>query len=122
MCSCYGRRMKHLFLIVLTFAATGHGYDAEHRIVGTEGALLIRDHPADEVPLMIVQEDSFLPVRVHNPLDVGGYGVQATLDHFIECIVEGREPELTVEEARAALATVLAGYDSERTGQRVALT
>lgn len=108
--------------IVLTFAATGHSYDAEQRIVGTEGALVIRDNPADEVPLMIVQDDTFIPVRVHNPLDVGGYALQATLDHFIGCIVEGREPELTVEQARAALATVLAGYESERTGQRVALT
>ncbi len=105
--------------IVLTFAATGHGYDAERRIVGTEGALLIRDNPADEMPLIVIQDEAFIPIRVHNPLDVGGYAVQRTLDHFIECILGDTEPELTTAQARAALAAVLAGYESERTGQRV---
>jgi len=105
--------------IVLTFAATGHSYDAETRIVGAEGALIIRDNPLDETPLLLCQDEAFIPIRVHGPLDVAGYAVQVTLDHFIECILEGKEAELTVGEARAALSTVLAGYESERTGQRV---
>jgi len=105
--------------IVLTFAATGHSYDAETRIVGAEGTLIIRDTPQGEMPLLLYQDENFIPLRVHSPLDVSRHAVQVTLDHFIECIVEGTEAELTVEEARAALATAVAGYESERTGQRV---
>jgi predicted dehydrogenase len=50
---------------------------------------------------------------------VHAYGVRRVVGHFIDCLAGEREPEVTAEEARAALATVLAAYRSEREGRRV---
>ncbi|NLO08104.1 MAG: Gfo/Idh/MocA family oxidoreductase [candidate division WS1 bacterium] len=105
--------------VVVTFADHAERYRADRRIVGTEGVLLIRDDPEDEIPLALLHEDAFSPVPVHNPLYVQPYAVEATLSDLIGAIVEEREPVATTELARDTLAVVLAAYESERTGCRV---
>ena len=108
--------------IVVTFANSGTRYQAERRVVGTEGTLLIRDMPEDEWPLLLMQDDAISPVPVHNPLDVAGYAIQATLDEFVEAIATGGETRITAAAAREALVTVEAGYEAARTGRRVAIS
>lgn len=107
--------------IAVTYAATGDRWSEERRIIGTEGSLLIRDNPEDEMPLVVMHGADFFPVPVHNPPAINGYAIGRTVDHFIDCILTGAESEITLAEARAAVATVQAAYQSERDGVRVTL-
>ncbi len=105
--------------IVVTFADDAVRYRAERHIVGTEGTLLIRDMPEDELPLLLFAGEDISPISVHNPLEVAPYAVEATLGDLIGAIVEGREPLAPTRLAHDTLATVLAAYESEREGRRV---
>lgn len=105
--------------IVVTFADDAERYRGERRILGTEAALLIRDMPEDEMPLLMLQGEEMAPIPVHNPLYVQPYAVEMTLNDLIAAIVDGREPVASTQLARDALATVLAAYDSERSGRRI---
>jgi UDP-N-acetylglucosamine 3-dehydrogenase len=105
--------------IVVTYSATGDRWSEERRIVGTEGSLLIRDDPEDEMPLVHFQGGDFAAVKVHNPPQVNWWAIGKTVDHFLTCIVEDKKSEVTLAEARDAVATVQAAYRSEREGRRV---
>ncbi len=105
--------------ITVTFANHAERYRGERRICGTEGALLIRDMPEDEVPLGLLYGEQFQPVPVHNPLQVPPYAVEATLNDLIAAIVDEREPLGTTQLAYDTLRVVRAGYASEREGRRV---
>jgi predicted dehydrogenase len=91
----------------------------ERRLVGTEGMLLIRDDPEDELPLLGFRGEEVIPIPVRQPLHVRPWYVARMLDHFVDCLLEDQDPEVTVAEARAALTTALAARESARTGQRV---
>lgn len=105
--------------IVVTYCATGDRWTEERRIVGTEGSLLIRDCPVDDMPLLLLRGSDIIPVSVPNPLDTHGYGIARVLEHFLDCIIHDKQEEITAEEARAAVATCQAAYVSEREGRRV---
>jgi len=105
--------------IVVTYCATGDAWTETRQIIGPQGSLFITDNPEDEIPLVGCLEGETMPLPVHNPPGIHTYGVRKVLDHFIDCLVEDRRPQVTTEEARAALATVLAAYRSEREGRRV---
>jgi len=105
--------------IVVTYCATGDRWTEERRIVGTQGSLLIRDYPADDMPLVLLRGDEVIPVKVAGPLDTHGYGIARVIGHFLECIVHDKPEEVTAQEARAAVATCQAAYVSEREGRRV---
>ena len=105
--------------IVVTYAATGDHWTETRQIIGPQGSLFITDNPEDEIPLVGCLEGDAMPVKVHNPPNINGYGIRRTLDHFIDCIVGNQRSQITAEEARAALATVLAAYRSEKEGRRV---
>jgi UDP-N-acetylglucosamine 3-dehydrogenase len=47
--------------------------------------------------------------------------VDGLVDEFVRAILEGREPAITGDDARAALAIALAAYESAQTGRVVAL-
>ncbi len=105
--------------ITVTYAATGNRWQEERRIVGTEGSILIRDDPEDEMPLIVMRDGDFFPVKVHGPMQVNWWGIARTLDHFIDCIVNDIAPKITLQEARSALATMLAIYQSGRDEERI---
>jgi len=105
--------------IVVTYAATGDPWTEARQIVGPKGSVFITDNPEDEVPLIAVVDGEPIPIKVHNPPSVHSYGIRCALDHFIDCILEGKGSEIKNSEARAALATVLAAYRSEKEGRRV---
>jgi len=105
--------------IVVTYSATGDRWSEERRFVGTEGSLLVRDDPEDEMPLLLFHGADFQAVRVHNPPGVSRYAVRQTVSEFIDCIVEGTQSDITLDEARSAVATVMAAYESDREGRRV---
>jgi UDP-N-acetylglucosamine 3-dehydrogenase len=47
--------------------------------------------------------------------------IDGLVDEFVQAILEDREPAITGEDARAALAIALAAYESARTGQVISL-
>jgi predicted dehydrogenase len=49
------------------------------------------------------------------------YGFPQEMQHFVDCIEEGKQPMLTGEDGRAVLEIICAAYRSARTGERVAL-
>ncbi len=49
------------------------------------------------------------------------YGFPQEMAHFVECVQQGRQPQLTGEDGRAVLEIICAAYESARTGQRVSL-
>ena len=107
--------------IAVCYAARGDRWTEERRFVGAEGSILVRDDPEDEMPLIVFHDADMIPVRVHNPPAVNQYAIRETVSYFINCILEDTDSEITLEEARAAVATVTAAYDSERTGNRIQL-
>lgn len=93
----------------------------ERRLVGTQGMLLIRDDPEDELPLLGLRGEEVIPIPVRVPLRVQPWNVSQMVDHFVDCLRTGKEPEVTLDEARAALATVLALRESAGSGRRLTL-
>ncbi|MFW6437785.1 MAG: Gfo/Idh/MocA family protein [Armatimonadota bacterium] len=107
--------------LTVTFADHGERYRADRRILCEEGVLLIRDMPEDEVPLALLHGEEFSPIRVHNPLHVPPYAVEATLNDLIDALVNDREPVATTQLAYDTLRLVHAAYQSDREGRRVEL-
>lgn len=105
--------------IIVTYAATGDRWGEERRFVGTGGSLLVRDDPEDEMPLVVFHGADFQPIRIPNPPGVNQYAVRETVSYFVDCLLRGEESEITLQEARQAVATVVAAYQSEREGRRV---
>ena len=105
--------------ITVTYAATGSPWEEERRLIGTDGIILIRDDPEDEMPLVVMRESAFFPVKVHRPGQTNPWAIARTLDHFIDCIITDTAPEITLPEARDALATMLAIYQSGREEKKV---
>lgn len=118
-----GATLQHgpakLSTLTAACASVGSPRLCERSLVGTEGMLLIRDDPEDELPLILRRGEEFIPVPLRVPLTIHPWNVAQMLHHFIECLVKGKEPEVTLEEARQTLATTLALQESAHTGQRV---
>lgn len=105
--------------IAATVAGAEPRPTAERRIIGATAQLLIRDDPEDEVPIIGMEGHLLYPVAVHNPPFIMQHATCRLLCDFIRCIVEQHEPEVTLEEARAALSTLLAADLSRQSGQTV---
>jgi len=113
-------RHSHGALSTLTFSQAPQIRTVqERRLVGTQGMLLIRDDPEDELPLVALRGEEVIPVPVRVPLRVQPWNISRLVDHFVDCLRTGQDPEVTLDEARAALATVLALRDSAASGRRV---
>jgi predicted dehydrogenase len=98
---------------------SGASHAQECHLIGSEGTLLARDDPEDEQPLLLTRGRETLEVSAPTPLHVRPWLVSRMLGSFVECLVGGSEPEVTLADARAALATVLAIEAATETGRRV---
>jgi len=105
--------------IVITYSATGDRWSEERRFVGTNGSLLVRDDPEDEMPLIVFHGPDFWPEKVRNAPGVARWAIRELVTEFVDCILEDTEPEVKIEEARSAVATVTAAYQSSGEGRRV---
>jgi|YNPNPStandDraft_1061719.scaffolds.fasta_scaffold80102_1 predicted dehydrogenase len=103
--------------IVVTYTALAHPWTEQRHIFGTEGSIHIYD--GEDNPLVFVRGQEATPIKVRRPLNLWWYSIAQTLDHFLDCIVSDKEPDIKPKEAVSALRTILAAYESDRTGQRV---
>ncbi|MFQ6131525.1 MAG: Gfo/Idh/MocA family protein [Armatimonadota bacterium] len=105
--------------ISITYSATGTPWAETRLLVGTKGSLQIVDADEEVGPLSGFYEKEFIPLPVHNPPDLHSYSIRQTICHFLDCVHSGEEPDITLDEARSALATAIACYESARRGRRV---
>jgi len=92
-------------------------------LYGTEGTIL-EDH-AWQKPVMVYSNkpgpwgyEWETPEVEHEPYP-GYYGISFgnEVKHFVDCILEGKQPEMPGEEGKAAVEMVLMGYLSAKTGK-----
>ncbi|MCS6907795.1 MAG: Gfo/Idh/MocA family oxidoreductase [Anaerolineales bacterium] len=97
-----------------------YGYDARAEVVGTEGVLVIGE--LHSVPLRRVTKsaDVFEPRIPSWPVRFAT-AYQAEAQHFVECILNGKQPQVTGMDGRKALEGVIAANESIRTGNPVSL-
>lgn len=103
-------------------------------IIGTEGEIEMRGNTIsiwskkepyknrmslELLPPSPVYAKTYVEISAPAPPFAGGY--KSTLDEFIQCMLEDREPLLTGKDARAVLEICLAAYESVRIGKPVAL-
>lgn len=92
-----------------------HGTRGKLTAPGQEGAALTRWEPGS-----YTRED--IPPVPH-AVDVAGFSRGDAHQHWLQCIREGRQPELSnAAVARHVSEIMLAGLESSRTGRRIALT
>lgn len=53
--------------------------------------------------------------------EVWNYGFPQEMQHFIDCVQQGRPASETGEDGRAVLEAIYAAYESARTGRKVSL-
>lgn len=105
--------------VAMTYGAYGDLWREERHIYGTEGSLHIVDD--ESVPLSLVRggREQRIAVRPLGP--PWPLSIQRSLDHFLDCYVNEREFRVTPAQARSALRTALAAYESAREGRRIQL-
>ncbi len=107
--------------IVVSYTIFSEAWQEKRFIYGTEGSIHIQDEPLQ--PLILIKENQPQVIPTSQPPDVHPhpYSIKLALDHFIDCVVYNREPEVKAEEARDALALALAIYRSSIEGRRMDL-
>ncbi|MBU0610081.1 MAG: Gfo/Idh/MocA family oxidoreductase [Armatimonadetes bacterium] len=77
----------------------------ERRLFTTEGMILLRDNPEDELPLILAHGDDYAPVKVKAPPDVYEYAAVHCMEHLLDCMLSEQPEPAVWDEARAARAT-----------------
>jgi len=91
----------------------------ENRLTGTDGFLLLRDDPEDEVALIIGHGEMVSAGHATCPLDFKAWSVARALDHLVQCVVEDKRPQATTEQARSALCVAQAAAESAASGRTI---
>ncbi len=94
-----------------------YGYDIQCEVIGTEGALRVgylREHAVVRLDLEGAHHDvvPYFQERF-------GQAYTSQIAHFVECLVEDKQPRITAGDARAALQIGLAATQSQHNGQVV---
>lgn len=107
--------------IMGTMTASWTNYGAEENgtvLYGTEGVMHIYEDP--EYSIIIEKRDGS---RVYYQVDQIQTNATQTksgiIDAWIDCLTEGREPDISGEEALSAMRAVFAGLESAETGRAV---
>tara|TARA_R110002096_G_scaffold29509_4_gene88925 strand:- start:15935 stop:17050 length:1116 start_codon:yes stop_codon:yes gene_type:complete len=113
------------------WSSTGH--PAEVHLCGEKGSVFLADEqfrtwdfkdPApqdDEVKATMMQGAEVAGMGANDPNAINFTGHQRNFEDVVSAIQEGREPSVSGQEARRAVALICAMYESAKTGQRVDL-
>jgi predicted dehydrogenase len=110
--------------LFLSFAPIAY-YNNAFELYGTHGTIL-EDHSwTDPVRIYSTKpgKDSYrwvTPKVEHQPYP-GYYKISFRLEaeHFVDCILQDRQPELSGEDGKAAVEVALLGYQSVKTGKEI---
>jgi len=103
--------------LVVSYTVENEPWSEKKFIYGTGGDVSIISEAA--VPMFFMEDGSPMMVDVDHNAEWWDWSIDRALRHFVDCIRQGAEPQVTAEDARAALKTVLAAYQSAREGRRV---
>jgi len=92
------------------------GFESKVDILGTEGDLSATG--ANDYPISIVSAQD-VAHRIELPLGwtFPKYVFMEELSHFVDCILQDREPLVTGDDGKAILRIVVAAYESAETGR-----
>ncbi|QPC81365.1 inositol 2-dehydrogenase [Phototrophicus methaneseepsis] len=94
-----------------------YGYDIQCEIVGTEGTLHIGY--LRETPLLLMNKAGVHHDVVPHFPERFGPAYTAQIEHFVECLRQGKAPIVTPQDARAALQASVAATISQHEGRIV---
>jgi len=107
--------------IVVTYSALGSPWTETKEIVGTKGSIRFTNAVDSAVYHYVDKKTDPRLIEVERAAEWWGASVQASVRHLVDCLVNDKIPEVTPRDARRTLKTVLALYESARTGKRVKL-
>ena len=105
--------------LVVSYTVQNEAWSEKKFIYGTGADLSMITEAA--VPMLLVEGGSPQMVEVEHKAAWWDWSIDRALRHFVDCIVEGAEPVVTAEDARAVLKTVLAAYQSASDARRIAI-
>ncbi len=98
----------------------GSPFRTAYEIVGDKGMLIFDNQSSMPLRILAKAEEKSRGVAVpESPLAENPYFLE--IEHFLTCIEEGKEPEVTGEDGFRALRTALAAIESAREGKVVYL-
>jgi len=93
---------------------------AQLDVVGTEGKIQYADKDTNPMLIYTRERGHELP-RYFRFMSTTEYAFEEEIRHFVHCILDGREPAVSPQDARAALEMALAAQRSAETGEPVRL-
>ncbi len=94
-----------------------YGYDIQCEIIGSEGAL--RVGYLQETPVLTLTPEGVRHDVVPYFMERFGPAYTAQIEHFVECVQQGKPPRVGPADARAALQISLAATRSQHEGRPV---
>ena len=96
-----------------------YGYDIRTEVLGSEGALMIGYF--QQTPLLVLTRKGICHDMVPYIIERFGEAYRAQIQHFVDCVRQGREPAPGGRDGRAALEIGLAATRSFQEGRPVEL-
>lgn len=103
--------------LIVSYSVTNEPWSEKKFIYGSGGDISMISEAT--VPMFYVENDSPQLVDVEHNAKWWEWSHDLALRNFVDCILDGAEPHVTAEDARAALKTILAAYQSSKEGRRV---
>lgn len=98
----------------------GYGYDARVEVLGTEGLIMVGE--VKGTTLTRTHKDMRVVADSHKSWrDRFRDGYINEIEHFVNCIIDDKEPEVTAMDGRKALEAVIAAHKSIESGKPVKL-
>ena len=106
--------------LVVSYTVDNEPWSEKKFIYGSGADISMINEAA--MPMFIVEDGLPQLVDVEHNADWWAWSHDRALRHFVDCILEGAVPIVTAEDARAALKTVLAAYQSAKEGRRIVIS
>lgn len=103
--------------LVVSYTATNEPWSEKKFLYGTGGDISMISEAV--VPMFLVQNGAPNIIEAEHQADWWAWSHDRCLRHFVDVILEGAEPIVTAEDARSALKTILAAYQSSAEARRI---
>lgn len=103
--------------LLISYTVENEPWSEKRFIYGTEGDLSMINEAL--IPIFFVKDSIPSIIEVEHRTDWWKWSIDLALKNFVDTILEGAQPTVTKEDARAALKIVTAAYQSAREGRRV---